>query len=97
MPFSDILILNTIMGHKRIDTMQAYQSKKIVHAEPMTSTQWIQTREQHKGVGYSDATLEEGLAGYTVCYNKGTDKEYWSWSPKDVFEKDYSLKHPIFY
>lgn len=68
-------------------SLKAYQSKKQVHAEPMTSTEWMRTRAQY--TNYSDATLEQGLAGYCVCYNKGTDKEYWSWSPKDVFEEGY--------
>ena len=64
--------------------MKHYQSIKIVHAEPMTSTQWKTFRE--KLTNYSDATLKDGLEGYVVVYNPMTSAEYWSWSPKDTFE-----------
>lgn len=69
--------------------MKQYQSKKKVDAEPMTSTEWMEFRNKLKDGGFSDATLEADLAGYAVVYNPCTDKEYWSWSPKDVFEDGY--------
>jgi len=68
--------------------MDTYTSKKKVDAEKMTSTQW---KEYRKGLtNYSDATLEDGLDGYVVVYNSCKEGEYWSWSPKDVFEAGYN-------
>ncbi|AUR86572.1 coil containing protein [Vibrio phage 1.086.O._10N.222.51.F8] len=64
--------------------MQKYISKKVVHAEPMTSGKWQEVRSGFEK--YSDATLEPGIDGYHVVYGTGTDNEYHSWSPKDQFE-----------
>lgn len=68
--------------------LKAYQSKKVVLAEPMTSTKWLAIRGQYPN--YSDASLEDGLEGYHVVYNAITDKEYHSWSPKVSFEEGHS-------
>ena len=39
---------------------------------------------------YNDYNIDGYIdGGYIVCYNHGTDKEYWSFSPKDVFESGY--------
>ena len=74
--------------------MKKYKSIKVVSASQSTSTQWMKYRERLNkdiGKGYSDATLEPDLPGYMVCYNNGTENEYWSWSPKDVFEEGYEI------
>lgn len=67
--------------------LKAYQSKKLVLAEPMTSTKWLEIRGQYPN--YSDASLEDGLEGYHVVYSAMTTKEYHSWSPKALFEEGY--------
>ena len=64
--------------------MEKYISKKVVHAEEMSSTEWQEVRGGFNN--YSDASLDTGLDGYHVAYGLGTDGEYHSWSPKDQFE-----------
>ena len=64
--------------------MEKYISKKVVHAEPMTSDEWQFARSGFDN--YSDATLDTGLDGYHVVYGLGSDSEYHSWSPKEQFE-----------
>lgn len=78
--------------------MKVYQSNKVVHAKPMTSTRWKEFRK--KLTNYSDASVNDDLEGYVVVYNPMTEKEYWSWSPKDEFESGYlevknKIKHTI--
>ncbi|MCP4986095.1 MAG: hypothetical protein GY928_08525 [Colwellia sp.] len=70
--------------------MKQYKSNKIVDATPMTSSKWMTYREDLKQGGYSDANLEPNLEGYMVVYDPCTEDEYWSWSPKKVFEDGYS-------
>ncbi len=67
--------------------MKPYKSKKTVNAAPSTSTQWKEYRQKLKN--YSNADIEDGIDGYIVVYNKCTEKEYWSWSPKEEFESGY--------
>lgn len=72
--------------------MKTYKSKKVVKAKPATSSFWKSWRsglDKSKAAGYSDATVDDGIDGYIVCYDHGTDKEYWSFSPKDAFESGY--------
>lgn len=69
--------------------MKEYLSRKVVNAGPMGSTAWKQYRTKLRSGAYSDASLEDGLEGYVVVYERGTDKEYWSWSPKEQFESGY--------
>lgn len=70
--------------------MQEYQSIKKVHATAATSTHWMSWRQKLKAGTYNTTDLDGNLAGYIVCYNRqDTEKEYWSWSPKDVFESGY--------
>jgi len=64
--------------------MTLYRSTKEVYGYEMNSTQWMEFRKNLQN--YSDANIDEGLEGYVVRYNAETDNEYWSWSPKDVFE-----------
>lgn len=71
--------------------MKAYQSNKVVHAKPMTSTRWKEFRK--KLTRYSDASLDDNLDGYVVVYNPMAPNEYWSWSPKEEFEEGYSEIH----
>lgn len=67
--------------------MKEYQSKKTVHAKPMTSTEWKAYRTGL--LKYSDATIDDDLDGYVVVYNQDKENEYWSWSPKAEFESGY--------
>lgn len=69
--------------------MKEYLSRKVVNALPMGSTAWKQHRARLRSGTYSDASLEDGLEGYMVVYARDTDKEYWSWSPKEQFESGY--------
>lgn len=71
--------------------MITYISKKIVHAEPATSDEWLIERELLRDTTFSNATIEPGLDGYMVVYNSHKPNEYWSWTPKEAFEKGYIL------
>lgn len=64
--------------------MEKFISKKVVHAEEMTSDKWLSIRSHF--FKHSDASLPSGLDGYHVVYSMGTDEEYHSWSPKSNFE-----------
>ena len=64
--------------------LKLYQCHKKVHATPMTLGEF----KTHSGK--KDLAGSPEAAGYLVVYNKGTDLEYHSWSPKDVFEEGYT-------
>lgn len=65
--------------------MQHYQCHKKVHAEPMTLGDFKTLAGKTGMIG--DPKAE----GYHVVYDMGTEKEYHSWSPKEVFEAGYSV------
>tara|TARA_B100001105_G_scaffold253173_1_gene246210 strand:- start:753 stop:1253 length:501 start_codon:yes stop_codon:yes gene_type:complete len=79
--------------------MEKYISKKVVHAEEMTSSKWQEIRSGFEK--YSDATLELDIEGYHVVYDLGKGSEYHSWAPKGNFELgnvkagtlDYGINH----
>ncbi len=64
--------------------MKLYQCHKQVHAEQMNRLDynnlrgWLVPADEHP--------MDEG---YKVLYDKGTDLEYVSWSPKLIFEAGY--------
>jgi hypothetical protein len=61
--------------------LKAYVGTKILLAEPMTETQYLESK------GIDPTNRETQGAGYLVQYDNG----YISWSPKDVFEIHYRL------
>ncbi len=61
--------------------LKAYVGTKILLAEPMTESQWLESR------GIDQTNIETQGAGYLIVYDNG----YRSWSPKDVFETHYRL------
>ena len=75
--------------------MQLYKSNKEVSATPMKSQDWVSYRKDLPVDTYSDATLPDGLEGYLVVYSRNTNEEYWSWSPKAVFEEGYDEVNPL--
>lgn len=64
--------------------MKQYQCHKKVHATPATLGEYKEKSGRDQLVG--DPTTE----GYLVVYEKGTESEYESWSPKAAFEAGYS-------
>lgn len=64
--------------------LKLYQCHKKVHATPMNLGDF---KEQS---GKKDLIGSPETEGYLVVYQKGTEEEYLSWSPKDVFEAGYS-------
>lgn len=71
--------------------MKLYQSKKKVHAEPMSNDQWERYREEvllANGKSYSTADTKAGKMfrdGFHVVYNMDTPDEYHSWCPRQEF------------
>lgn len=64
--------------------MKKYQCHKQVHAKEMTLGEF----KAH--AGKADLIGDPDAKGYLVVYNQGTEAEYHSWSPKDVFDAGYS-------
>jgi hypothetical protein len=63
--------------------MKFYRCHKTVHAEPMTSNDYI--------IRYkAQLDLVANEKGYHVIYSLGTSDEYHSWSPKKAFEDGYT-------
>lgn len=67
------------------ETMPLYRCHKEVHATPMKRGAYNELRgwELPENENPDDD-------GYLVVYNRGTDDEYVSWSPKHIFENGYS-------
>lgn len=65
--------------------LKFYQCIKQVHAEPMPYGEFKTTIRNVKDLG----TIHFEEPGYHVVYNRGTQDEYHSWSPKAVFEEGY--------
>jgi len=67
--------------------MKLYQCHKQVHGKPMNRGFY------NKFKGWETPEDEDPTdEGYMVVYNMGTNKEYISWSPKDIFEDGYTVK-----
>ena len=66
-----------------------YKSKKKVLAAPMNSDEWVRIRGHFKN--HSNASVQQNIDGYIVCYQPDTPEAYYSWSPKSAFEKGYDL------
>jgi len=75
-------IANKCMSHA---AMALYTCHKKVHGLPLT-------RGVYNKVRGWDIPEDENPAdeGYLVVYNRGTDDEYVSWSPKHIFEDGYT-------
>ncbi len=67
--------------------LKRYQCHKVVHAQPMTRGQWQAYKHNSSS---NQAAKDDATPGYLVVYSKGTDVEYESWSPADVFDQGYS-------
>lgn len=65
--------------------LKRYKCHKEVDAKPMTLGEF----KTHSGK--QDLVGNPDTEGYLVVYSAGTDQEYHSWSPKDVFDAGYSL------
>ncbi len=65
--------------------LKFYQCIKQVHAEPMTFGAFTTSIKKMRDVGSMDPLAN----GYHVIYNRGTQDEHHSWSPKAVFEEGY--------
>lgn len=75
-------VANKCMSHA---AMGKFKCHKEIHALPMTRGVYNKVR------GWdipSDENPDDD--GYLTCYNRGTDDEYVSWSPKHVFDDGYS-------
>lgn len=64
--------------------LKHYKCHKEVHARPATLGEFKKLSGKKDLIGSPEAE------GYLVVYNQGTEQEYHSWSPKDVFEAGYS-------
>jgi hypothetical protein len=65
--------------------LKKYKCHKEVHAEPMTLGEFKVHSSKVDLIGNPDTE------GYLVVYNQGTEAEYHSWSPKDIFDAGYSV------
>jgi hypothetical protein len=76
-------IKNKTMSHAK---MNKYDCHKQVHALPMN-------RGAYNKVKGWDIPKDENPNdnGYLVVYNRGSDDEYVSWSPKHIFEDGYTV------
>lgn len=77
------LVNNKGMKHA---LMTEYQCHKKVHAIPMN----LGTYNKVRGWNLPDDEDAKTL-GYLVVYNRGTDDEYVSWSPKHIFDDGYTV------
>jgi len=69
-----------------LSNIKQYRCHKKVHAEPMNRLDYNVLK------GWELPEDEDGTdAGYKVIYDKGSDLEYVSWSPKSIFEAGYDL------
>lgn len=74
------------MSRETVDQkLKQYQCHKKVHATPMSLGEF----KTHSGK--KDLAGSPEAEGYLVVYSFGTEDEYHSWSPKDVFEAGYSV------
>lgn len=81
--------------------MKKYQSHKIVHGgliigveeKPLDNIDYIviHVQGENKPFQFDRSFIARGTPvkneSYLVLYNKGTDKEYYSWCPKDIFKE----------
>ena len=68
-----------------VEQFKQYTCHKQVHATPMSRGEYNDFR------GWGMTPDENGEdPGYLVAYNSGTTDEYVSWSPKHIFDEDYS-------
>lgn len=80
--------------------MKKYQSHKIVHGGLITGVETgaltsnpvvIHVQGVNKPFQFDSSFIARGTPvkneSYLVLYNKGTDKEYYAWCPKDIFEE----------
>lgn len=67
-------------------SMPKFKCHKEVHAIPMTRGVYNKVREWEMP---SNENPED--EGYLVVYSLGTEDEYVSWSPKNVFDDGYSI------
>ncbi|WP_425636138.1 hypothetical protein [Vibrio owensii] len=66
--------------------MPKYKCHKVVHAIP------IALGDYNKARGWKIPDTEDPLAeGYLVVYNRGTQDEHVSWSPKHIFDDGYTI------
>lgn len=73
------------------NNMQRYRTRKMVHAEEMSYSHYVQFR-LNNNVRSSDVDCDDpGSDGYHIVYSMGEDDEYHSWSPKRVFEASAEL------
>lgn len=63
--------------------LKHYKCHKEVDAKPMTLGEYQEASGRQL---MGDPATE----GYLVVYSKGTEQEYHSWSPKEVFESGYT-------
>jgi hypothetical protein len=65
--------------------MKAFRSHKVVHAAAMILSEYYK-----EGGRKLSPNLRLDAEGYKVVYDRGSDKEYTSWSPKEPFDDGYS-------
>lgn len=85
--------------------MKKYKSHKIVNAgliigidsiHPSDNEVIVHVQGVNKPFEFGREIFARGMPvkndAYLVLYNKGTDKEYYAWCPKDIFEDG---NHPV--
>jgi len=81
--------------------MKHYNLHKRVHAEPISRDEYncmqncmhncVQSRVVPFDADPTDEGMQEGMQeGMHVVYNRGTELEWHSWSPRCIFDEDYS-------
>ena len=78
--------------------LRAYESKKVVHAEPMTSRMFVIWTENNPQANFNKGVdAADDQDGFRVVYDIDTDTEYHSWCPEAQFRKGNKLIPQSFY